>query len=46
MNDAATVTGDILYIDGGAHFARSEWSSSHSFVGFFQTVPGVAMLPQ
>jgi hypothetical protein len=22
LTDAATVTGDILYVDGGAHFGR------------------------
>jgi enoyl-[acyl-carrier-protein] reductase (NADH) len=22
LNDAATVTGDILYVDGGSHFGR------------------------
>lgn len=34
LTDAATVTGQILYVEGGAHFGRKETVSQH-----YSTVP-------
>lgn len=51
MKHAATVTGAILYFDGGAHFGQAVnadlLTALHSF-GFFQRFrqPAVAMLTQ